>query len=68
MSTDPLPVAATWGRLQTFLAVYESGSVRAAAETLHVTPPAVSAALTALYPFRANVSSMYPVKLYTVCK
>ncbi|MEZ5096994.1 MAG: LysR family transcriptional regulator [Nocardioides sp.] len=43
-----LPAAATWGRLQTFLAVYDSGSVRAAAETLHVTPPAVSAAVTAL--------------------
>jgi LysR family transcriptional regulator, low CO2-responsive transcriptional regulator len=43
-----LPVAATWGRLQTFLAVYESGSVRAAAECLHVTPPAVSAAISAL--------------------
>jgi LysR family transcriptional regulator, low CO2-responsive transcriptional regulator len=43
-----LPVAATWGRLQTFLAVYEGGSVRAAAESLHVTPPAVSAAISAL--------------------
>jgi DNA-binding transcriptional LysR family regulator len=43
-----LPVAATWGRLQTFLAVYESGSIRSAAETLHVTPPAVSAAIAAL--------------------
>lgn len=46
-STD-LPVAATWARLQTFLAVHETGSVRAAAETLHVTPPAVSAAVAAL--------------------
>lgn len=43
-----LPTAATWGRLQTFLAVYEAGSVRAAAERLHVTPPAVSAAISAL--------------------
>jgi DNA-binding transcriptional LysR family regulator len=30
------------------LAVYESGSARAAAEALHVTPPAVSAAIAAL--------------------
>lgn len=43
-----LPVAATWGRLQTFLAVYDAGSVRAASEALHVTPPAVSAAVAAL--------------------
>ena len=43
-----LPAAATWSRLQTFLAVYETGSVRAAAELLHVTPPAVSAAIAAL--------------------
>jgi DNA-binding transcriptional LysR family regulator len=43
-----LPAAATWGRLATFMAVYETGSVRAAAETLHVTPPAVSAAIAAL--------------------
>jgi DNA-binding transcriptional LysR family regulator len=43
-----LPAAATWGRLQTFMAVYETGSVRAAAEALHVTPPAVSAAIAAL--------------------
>lgn len=43
-----LPAAATWGRLQTFLAVYDGGSVRAASQTLHVTPPAVSAAVTAL--------------------
>lgn len=48
MSGADLPAAATWGRLQTFLAVYETGSVRAAAETLHVTPPAVSAAIAAL--------------------
>jgi DNA-binding transcriptional LysR family regulator len=43
-----LPAAATWARLQTFMTVYETGSVRAAAETLHVTPPAVSAAIAAL--------------------
>lgn len=43
-----LPAAATWGRLQTFLAVHDTGSVRAAAEQLHVTPPAVSAAVAAL--------------------
>lgn len=42
------PAAATWARLQTFLAVYEAGSVRSAAEVLHVTPPAVSAAVAAL--------------------
>lgn len=49
MVTAPdLPAAATWGRLQTFLMVYETGSVRAAAEALHVTPPAVSAAVAAL--------------------
>ncbi|MFE1596919.1 LysR family transcriptional regulator [Nocardia sp. NPDC058705] len=47
-ASSDLPAAATWGRLRTFLAVYETGSVRAAAETLHVTPPAVSAAITAL--------------------
>ncbi len=43
-----IPAAATWARLHTFLSVYETGSVRAAAEALHVTPPAVSAAITAL--------------------
>ncbi|RJS46404.1 LysR family transcriptional regulator [Nocardioides cavernaquae] len=43
-----LPAAATWGRLQTFLAVHETGSVRAAAESLHVTPPAISAAISSL--------------------
>jgi DNA-binding transcriptional LysR family regulator len=47
-STPDLPAAATWARLQTFITVYESGSVRLAAETLHVTPPAVSAAIAAL--------------------
>ncbi len=35
----------TWGRMRTFLAVVEHGSVRAAAAHLHVTDPAVSAAL-----------------------
>lgn len=43
-----LATAATWGRLQTFLTVVDGGSVTAAAETLHVTPPAVSAAVAAL--------------------
>lgn len=43
-----LPIAATWARLQTFMTVYETGSVRAAADALHVTPPAVSASITAL--------------------
>lgn len=43
-----LPAAATWARLQTFIAVYDGGSVRVAAESLHVTPPAVSAAISAL--------------------
>ncbi|RAJ68783.1 DNA-binding transcriptional LysR family regulator [Streptomyces sp. Amel2xB2] len=47
-SAGELPAAATWGRLQTFLTVYETGSARAAAEALHVTPPAVSAAVAAL--------------------
>lgn len=45
----PDPVAAlTWGRLSTFLAVYDAGSVRGAAESLVVTPPAISAAVSAL--------------------
>lgn len=48
MTGPALPAAATWGRLQTFLAVYDGGSVRAAAEALHVTPPAVSASVAAL--------------------
>src|SRR6476620_6866547 len=48
MPGTDLPAAATWGRLATFLAVYEAGSVRGAAEALHVTPPAVSAAIAAL--------------------
>ncbi|MDD4867582.1 MAG: LysR family transcriptional regulator, partial [Mycobacterium sp.] len=48
LTISDLPAAATWGRLQTFMAVYDTGSVRAAAEALHVTPPAVSAAIAAL--------------------
>ncbi|MEJ7833903.1 MAG: LysR family transcriptional regulator [Nocardioides sp.] len=48
MTTAPLPAAATWGRLATFLSVYDAGSVRVAAESLRVSPPAVSAAVTAL--------------------
>ncbi|MQA61351.1 MAG: LysR family transcriptional regulator [Actinophytocola sp.] len=48
MSGTDLPTAATWGRLRTFMAVYDTGSVRAAADLLHVTPPAVSAAVAAL--------------------
>lgn len=48
IGTSDLPAAATWARLQTFMAVHETGSVRAAAESLHVTPPAVSAAVAAL--------------------
>lgn len=47
-AANDLSAAATWVRLQTFMAVYETGSVRVAAEALHVTPPAVSAAVTAL--------------------
>lgn len=43
-----LPAAVTWARLQTFVAVYETGSVRSAAEGLHVTPPAVSTTMAAL--------------------
>jgi LysR family transcriptional regulator, low CO2-responsive transcriptional regulator len=38
----------TFGQLRTFLAVAETGAVRAAAEQLVVTPSAVSTALTAL--------------------
>ncbi len=45
---QPASTAATWSRLQTFLAVVDLGSVRAASEALHVTPPAVSAAVAAL--------------------
>ncbi|MGI8613934.1 MAG: LysR family transcriptional regulator, partial [Nocardioidaceae bacterium] len=37
--------AVTWGRMRTFLAVVDQGSVRAAAGVLHVTEPAVSAAV-----------------------
>src|SRR3954453_18180781 len=43
-----VPTTATWGRLQAFLAVYEAGSIRAAAQRLHVTGPAVSASVAAL--------------------
>ena len=38
----------TWGRMRTFLAVVDHGSVRAAASALHVTEPAVSAAVAQL--------------------
>jgi LysR family transcriptional regulator, low CO2-responsive transcriptional regulator len=48
MSSSPTAAALTWGRLTTFLAVYDAGSVRAAAEALVVTPPAISAAVSAL--------------------
>ena len=48
MPTEPLLHAATWSRLQTFLAVHQTGSVASAAEQLRVTPPAVSAAVGAL--------------------
>lgn len=44
----PALTAATWSRLQTFLAVVDRGSVGSAAAALHVTPPAVSAAVSAL--------------------
>ena len=47
MSSD-VPAALTWGRLQSFLAVYDAGSVRGAAESLVVTPPAISAAVSSL--------------------
>ena len=40
--------AMTWGRMRTFLAVADHGSVRAAAAVLHVTEPAVSAAVASL--------------------
>lgn len=43
-----LAASATWGRLHTFLAVYDAASVSAAAEILHVTPPAVSTSVKAL--------------------
>ena len=46
--TPTHPDAATWGRLRSFLAVHESGSVSSAAERLHVTPSAVSTAVSAL--------------------
>ncbi|KRA27989.1 MULTISPECIES: LysR family transcriptional regulator [unclassified Nocardioides] len=35
----------TWARLRTFMTVAETGSIRGAAEQLHVTEPAVSAAV-----------------------
>ena len=38
----------TWGRMRTFLAVVDHGSVRAAAVLLHVTEPAVSASVAQL--------------------
>ncbi|MGH7187170.1 MAG: helix-turn-helix domain-containing protein, partial [Pseudomonadota bacterium] len=41
-------VAVTLGQLRTFLAVASTGSVRAAAQRLVVTQPAVSAALATL--------------------
>lgn len=47
-ASNGLPLAVTWGRLQTFLEVIDTGSVRAAADSLHVTPSAVSAAISAL--------------------
>jgi len=40
--------AVTWGRMRTFVAVVDLGSVRAAAAQLHVTEPAVSTAVTQL--------------------
>lgn len=40
--------AVTWGRMRTYLAVVDHGSVRAAAAVLHVTEPAVSAAVAQL--------------------
>ena len=46
--TPSHPDAATWGRLKSFLAVYDAGSVSSAAERLHVTPSAVSTAVSAL--------------------
>lgn len=48
MPTPDSSAALTWGRLSSFLAVYDAGSVRAAAEALVVTPPAISAAVSAL--------------------
>lgn len=43
-----VPAALTWSRLRTFLAVVEFGGVAAAADLLHVTAPAVSAAVSVL--------------------
>lgn len=45
---ERLAAAATWSRLQAFVAVVDTGTVRAAADALQVTPPAVSAAVSAL--------------------
>lgn len=39
---------ATWGQMRTFLAVVQLGSIRAAASSLYVTEPAVSAAVAQL--------------------
>src|SRR5256714_6595151 len=44
----PEPTRLTLGQLRTFLAVASTGSVRAAAEQLVVTQPAVSSALAAV--------------------
>lgn len=38
----------TWSRMRTFVAVADAGSVRAAAAQLHVSEPAVSAAITSM--------------------
>lgn len=50
--------AVTWGRIRTFLAVVDTGSVVAAATALNVTPPAVSAAISVL-------EGVYDVELFT---
>lgn len=46
--TDDRPGQVTWSRITTFREVAERGSVRAAAQALHVTEPAVSAAVSAV--------------------
>jgi len=46
--TDDRAGQVTWSRLTTFKEVAERGSVRAAAQALHVTEPAVSAAVSAV--------------------
>lgn len=43
-----VPAALTWARLRTFLTVIDQGSITAAADLLHVTAPAVSAAISTL--------------------